>query len=84
MPQTEPVEADSVWTQFGEAIGAFVNHPDYYKGRWFVQWRGGRRVCSNHTTASAWCKYLRRNFNDGWTATIGRADPLPGFPRRLH
>jgi hypothetical protein len=67
---------------FAAAISDFVSHPDYYKGRWFVQWGGRKKVCSNYETACAWSKYIRRNF-DRAAVSVGRADPLPGFPRQI-
>jgi hypothetical protein len=72
---------ESALVGFAEALRDYVSHPDYYRGAWCVRFRNGRKLCRNFSTASAWCKYFRRHYADGWTATVGRADRLPGFPR---
>ena len=60
--------------EFFERIGEYVFHPDYDKGEWSVHWRRWKKVCANKATAQAWAKYIRRNFTDGWTATIGKVN----------
>lgn len=71
----------SIWEQTGAAVAAFVFHPDYESGRWAVYVDRRRKVCPNKTTAQAWANYLTRQ---GFRfVRIGRADPLPGFPRRV-
>lgn len=68
---------------FAQAIAEFVFHPDYYNGQWFVYWPGrGKKICKNYHTADAWSKYIRRNFPNALTS-IGRAEPLPGFPKQI-
>ena len=75
--------SESPIKQFATAIAEFVFHPDYYKGRWSVIWPGvGRKICKNYHTADAWSKYIRRNY-PGALTSIGRADPLPGFPKSI-
>lgn len=75
---------DSIWTQFGSAMAAFLFHPDYESGRWsvyVVDWDGRRRrrICPNKTTAEQWAARLDRAGFRG--VSIGRTDPLPGFPQ---
>lgn len=83
MASKHELTTDSPIKKFSEALAEFVFHPDYYKGRWFVEWPGhGRKICKNYHTANAWSKYIRRNFDFAYT-TIGRADPLPGFPKSI-
>jgi hypothetical protein len=50
---------------FAEQIGLIVFDPDYYEGRWYVTFRGRRRVCGNYVGANAWAGYLQRQFG-GW------------------
>ena len=62
---------DKAFRGFGYALGAYLNHPDRYKGRWAVKLAWGGKVywreCSNHTTAEAWAKYITRKHGIGRT-----------------
>lgn len=51
----------SAYYEMGATLAEIVFHPDYYKGKWFVQLDNRKKVCNNHSTAEAWAKYLRRN-----------------------
>ena len=50
---------------YDAAMVVFAN--DYYHGKWFVTFRGRKRVCGNHTGAKAWADYLQRRFGS-WSA----------------
>jgi len=58
-----------------QGVAELVFSPDYYGGPWCVSWRNGQKNCSSYGCAVAWVKYLRRNFVDGWTATVGKVMP---------
>ena len=76
---------DKAFRGFGYALGAYLNHPDYEKGRWAVKLvRGGKvywRECNNYATAEAWAKYITRH-GLGRTG-LRKLDPVPGFPMPL-
>jgi hypothetical protein len=73
----------SVYKEYAASLAEYVFHPDYYKGRWYIHVRNhGSRLCRNYETATAWSKYLARNYPD-YYCWFQRADPLPGFPKNL-
>ncbi len=53
-----------VWREFCVGLGAYFNHPDYYRGTWgvtlIVNGQMYLKPCSNYTTAKAWVNYLSR------------------------
>lgn len=57
---------------YAEGIAKLVFAPDYYQGEWIVFWRGHKKTVKNYETSCAWAKYIRRNYKDGWTATVGK------------
>ena len=77
---------DKAFRGFGYALGAYLNHPDYYKGRWAVSLHWGGKVywkkCSNYTTARAWADYITRKHGASRTG-LRKLDPVPGFPMPL-
>lgn len=48
-------------------VAYLVFSPSYYKGKWYVYFRGMRRVCGNYTGAKAWAAYLQRRYGS-WSA----------------
>jgi hypothetical protein len=86
---------DKAIEKFACALGAYVNHPDYYKGPWAVlctvmaTGENGRRVFDSHADAKAFVDgMVARGVcapGDGkYRIRLERAKPLKGFPVRLN
>jgi hypothetical protein len=88
------MEKDKAIEAFSYALGAYVHHPDYYKGPWAVRCtvvatgETGRRVFDSHADATAFVDDMVAQGvctpGDGkYRIRFERAEPLPGFPMSM-
>lgn len=85
---------DQSFKSYSSALAEYVNHPDYYNGRWAIRCtviatgQVGRRVFDSHSDATAFVGDLVARGvctpGDGkYRIRFERVDPLPGFPKSL-
>ena len=86
---------DKAMEEFACALGAYVHHPDYYKGPWAVlctvvaTGETGRRVFDSHADAKTFVDdMVERGVctpgDNKYRIRFERAEPLKGFPVRIN